>query len=465
MRALIILAICVVTTLPCAAEMRTWTSTAGKTIEAEFVNAGNGRVMLRGSDGKIMNTSFNALSKEDQTFIQSLYKEAKVKAAAQKAPASTAEEWMRVGSVLSESRSINAVTLGLNAGSEVDQSSTLAKAIQHASDTPNIDTVYVPEGTYYIAKVISLKPGVNLIGDGPGKTVFVRKDPSNYLVKGTRLDFGDAVVANLTLHNSKRTLLMQSVRNLRFHNVEFRGGIVRFEESSNIILEGNVFNENLGKAGYASSNCRNIRIVNNVFNSVENGSINLSGHENCYVASNHVTSAELIDSGYAGIRLPNRAMTNIVENNFIENHGRGIFILSSSEDNIVRSNTVKKTTYQGVFIQSSDNVLEGNTIIDAGDEAIYVINADAKSSPTPSIADGNRILNNVIYDTQKHDADSFIGLKISSRNNTVKGNSVSMTHGRRFKGIKAGAGNEDIGNVYDRKGGEAAAEKRPQHGQ
>jgi len=40
-----------------------------------------------------------------------------------------------------------------------------------------------------------------------------------------------------------------------------------------------------------------------------------------------------------------------------------------------------------------------------------------------------------------------------------------MTHGRRFKGIKADAGNEDIGNVYDNKAGQAAAEKRPQHGQ
>jgi len=71
MRALIILAICVVTTLPCAAEMRTWTSTAGKTIEAEFVNAENGRVMLRGTGGKMMNTSVNGLSKADQTFIHS----------------------------------------------------------------------------------------------------------------------------------------------------------------------------------------------------------------------------------------------------------------------------------------------------------------------------------------------------------------------------------------------------------
>ncbi|MDA3798208.1 MAG: SHD1 domain-containing protein [Kiritimatiellae bacterium] len=82
-RPLIILAICVVTTLPCAAEMRTWTSIDGKTIEAEFVRTGNGRVMLRGADGKMMNTSFTVLSKQDQTFIENLYKEAKEKADAE----------------------------------------------------------------------------------------------------------------------------------------------------------------------------------------------------------------------------------------------------------------------------------------------------------------------------------------------------------------------------------------------
>jgi parallel beta-helix repeat protein len=105
----------------------------------------------------------------------------------------------------------------------------------------------------------------------------------------------------------------------------------------------------------------------------------------------HITASKLIDSGYAGIRLPNGARNNVVENNFIQNHGRGLFILSSSENNIVRNNTVKSTTYQGVLIQSSNNLLEKNTIIDAGMEAIYVTDANAENSPTPSVANGNRI--------------------------------------------------------------------------
>ena len=83
MRSLIILATCVVTTLPCGAEMRTWTAKDGKTIEAEFVDARNGRVMLRGADGKQMSTSFTVLSEQDQAFIESRFKEAKEKAAAE----------------------------------------------------------------------------------------------------------------------------------------------------------------------------------------------------------------------------------------------------------------------------------------------------------------------------------------------------------------------------------------------
>jgi len=80
----IVLVICAAATIPCAAEMRTWTSSTGKTIEAEFVNAGNGRVLLRGADGKTMNTSFNTLSKEDQAYIETLHKESQEKAAAAK---------------------------------------------------------------------------------------------------------------------------------------------------------------------------------------------------------------------------------------------------------------------------------------------------------------------------------------------------------------------------------------------
>ena len=167
--------------------------------------------------------------------------------AASESAVSTAKGWTIGKRLFKKSRSVNAADFGLKPGSSADQSAVLAKVIQHASETSRINTVYVPQGTYYIAKAIALKARVNLIGDGPGKTVFIRKNPNNYLMQAKRVDFRNAVVANLTLHNPQKTLRMEHVKNLHFQNVEFRGGIVRFEKSSNIILEENVFNENLGK--------------------------------------------------------------------------------------------------------------------------------------------------------------------------------------------------------------------------
>ena len=101
----------------------------------------------------------------------------------------------------------------------------------------------------------------------------------------------------------------------------------------------------------------------------------------------------------------------------------------------------------------TNNLIEGNSIIDAAADAIYVVNGVGKRSPNPSIANSNRVLSNVIYDTRNHDASRFVGLRIASRNNIVKGNKVSMDHGRNFKAIKAEAGNQDLDNVYGREVG------------
>ena len=124
--------------------------------------------------------------------------------------------------------------------------------------------------------------------------------------------------------------------------------------------------------------------------------------------------------------------------------------MSSSEENIIRNNVVENTTRQGVPIQSANNLLQGNTIIEAGADAVYLVDQD-RASPTPRLADGNRILANVIYDSRVREAGSFVGLRISTCNTIVKGNKVCMQHGRSFKAIKADAGNQDIDNVYSRK--------------
>lgn len=362
----------------------------------------------------------------------------------------TSSTWFVGDHVFEKSRSINATDFGLSADSDADQSVALAKAISHVANSPSIDTVYIPSGTYRFSRPIQLRSGVNLTGDGVGKTILEGRRLRSYLLNARRIDESKAFVTGLTLRNRYRTVAMYDVSDLHFYHVEFAGGIVRLEGCSDISLEGNLFRDNLGKSGYASDNCDRIRIVHNRFDSIENGSINLSRHRDCYVAWNEITAESLLDSGYAGIRLPNDAMNNLVEHNFIENHGRGIFVLSSSENNVIRKNVVLGSTKQGVLIQSSANRLESNVIVDAGEQSIYVVDAVASSSPTPSIADHNHLLRNVIYDTRSQRGDRFIALKVSTEGNTVVGNVVSSQHGREFKAIRPDVGNVERDNEYRR---------------
>lgn len=345
-------------------------------------------------------------------------------------------------------KAVNACDVGLVPNSGEDQSGKLASIMAAVAANPDQDTVYVPEGRYHIAKAIGLRPGVNLIGDGMGRTVFYRDDSDNYLVRpGGHGDFRRALVANLSFRNTQRTLLMGNVHHMRFHNVEFEGGVVRFEKASCVTIERCYFNRNLGKGGYASSSCSNMRLVHNRFLSVERGSINLSGHENSYVAYNHITAEKLINSGYAGIRLPNTAGNNLIEHNFIENHGRGLFVLTYSSHNTLRHNTVKSTKYQGVLVQSPHNRIEHNVVIDAGLAAIRVSDARYEKLP-PSIASGNQILHNLITDTRDADADSQVGLYVRSSHTSVVGNIVDRRHGRSFMDLGDGPDTTKEGNVY-----------------
>jgi parallel beta-helix repeat protein len=342
---------------------------------------------------------------------------------------------------------INAYELGLrsNAG---DQTANLDAAIQYVYSSGRSNTLYIPAGNYLISRDIRLRAGVNLIGDGIGRTVFSRNNANGYLISNARdANLNNAVISRMSFRNNDRVVLLQGVRNIKFTDVEFQGGMVRFENSSNITLDKNTFNENRGKAAYASDVVDRVTITNNRFNTYAEGAINLSRHSNSYVANNYITSPTLISSGYAGIRLPNTAYNNVVENNTIINHGRGIFILSSSHDNIVRNNTITRTSLQGMLIEASNNLIEDNTIVDAGNEAIYVNPSVAASSPTPSPANRNTITGNKISDTRAFSGSRFIGLKINGTGNQVIDNSVSSRYGRKFKEIASG--NTDRGNTYE----------------
>ena len=351
-----------------------------------------------------------------------------------------ATSWTINGKRLPKNRSIDASKYGLVPNSDKDQGKVLKKIFWRAARNRRIDTVYVPKGIY-IVDYIAFPAGVNLIGDGPGETVFDRKDKSNYLLRTGKRDYKGLIIAGVTLKNKERIAMMRGSKNIRFFNNELHGGNMRLEECAHIDFEHNVFNENIGKGGYASSNCDTIRLVRNRFNGIENGSINMSGHTNSYAGYNYITAKKLIDSGYAGIRLPNSAKKNIVEFNYIENHGRGLFVLSSSDDNILRNNVVNKTKHQGALIEAPRTVLENNIFVDAGDTAIVLSNQDASKKCLKT--ENCRIVNNIVYDTKKGTGE--LGLDIRTKNNIIEGNKVLTKLGRKLKHVAPD--NKDSGNV------------------
>ena len=111
---------------------------------------------------------------------------------------------------------LDASKAGLKPDAFEDQSAKLNELLARVEQTEELHTLYVPKGNYLIKKAILLRPRVNLIGDGMGKTVFVRDNEDGYLVgqKG-KGSFRQALVAHLTFRNDKRTLLMREIEELR----------------------------------------------------------------------------------------------------------------------------------------------------------------------------------------------------------------------------------------------------------
>ncbi len=68
-----LLALCILAlAVPALAEMRTWTSLRGSTVEAEFVEQELDTVVLRTAEGELLDIRLNQLSADDQLYVGSL---------------------------------------------------------------------------------------------------------------------------------------------------------------------------------------------------------------------------------------------------------------------------------------------------------------------------------------------------------------------------------------------------------
>lgn len=364
---------------------------------------------------------------------------------------SSAGHWFRKAD---DDFTINARWYGARGDGNQDEQVPLDRAGRYLSSRDMRGALYIPEG-YYHVRVLRLSPGIDVHGDGMGRTVLEGPDTPTPLVQsgGEKLD---AEITNLTFKKPEgddwRLVRLQGVSRVAFRHVQFRGGVVEFRDSSDIVIDHCVFTGKAGERGaYASSRVDNATITNNIVKNPMGGGLNLSGHQNSVASRNLVISDARLDTGYGGIRLPNGAMDNVVENNTIIGAGRGIFVLSGSEHNIVRDNRIARTHQQGMLIEAPNNTIKRNVISDTWGTGIRVTDTGWNIPHNERITAENILLeDNVIVDTDVLDWDDVHrerGLHIQGVENRVLSNTVISEY-RRPLLYDARAENTYEGNTF-----------------
>jgi parallel beta-helix repeat protein len=346
-----------------------------------------------------------------------------------------AGRWIRI---VPDSARVNARWFGAVGDGTRDDTAALNKAAAYFYTRKSHGTLYIPAGRYYVAGMLSLYPRVDFTGDGIGQTIIERRNPDNYLLGSGPGGTLEVSISRITFDNPQRLLLYRHISNISFSDVEFLSGMVRFENSEHIRIDHCVFRNNIGKAAYASSECRYVSITNNLIRDPAYGGLNLSGHSYCVVANNQILKETLTPSapGYGGIRLPNSARFNTVTGNVVRNYPRGIFVLSGSTYNTISGNVVDGAALQGILVESDHNTFAQNILTHPGAECIRingasdcVIVANQLSTTQPTVpalrltgagsmaASGNQLLNNLF--------EAPLGLNISPEDaarNVLSGN-------------------------------------------
>ena len=98
----------------CGAELRTWTAVNGNKVEANYISSSKGIVKLRLKSGKLFEVPKNKLSKDDNEFIDSLFKKEVVVGSGVRKNLSRAVNGDKLEKPLAETKSIEEIPLNPN---------------------------------------------------------------------------------------------------------------------------------------------------------------------------------------------------------------------------------------------------------------------------------------------------------------------------------------------------------------
>ena len=103
----------------CHAELRTWTAVNGNKVEANYISSSKGIVKLRLKSGKLFEVPKNKLSKEDNEFINSLFKKEVAVGSGVRKNLSRAVNGDKVEKPVAETKSVEEIPLNPNLKYEI----------------------------------------------------------------------------------------------------------------------------------------------------------------------------------------------------------------------------------------------------------------------------------------------------------------------------------------------------------
>lgn len=369
---------------------------------------------------------------------------------------------------------------GMESGKEECQADRLIAAMEYFFDREKEGTVYIPEGTYNVSQELSFYEGVSLEGAGIDNSV-IKNIGSGYtpnaLITETRHHSEDR---NLGMEMTELTVdvnmydleewigaiwIEDYFKDLTIEKVRLTnsgGNIIRLARESVITdsiidnLDGRALStgwEEKPDLRFRDNEITNNQIIRTKEAPTEPG-INLSRAENNLVKGNEVINENPPGDSYGGIRIPNLSNNNTVEDNFIKNFSRGIWILSGSQNNEVRNNTIVDSWIVSVFlnssheenIQTSGNIIEKNIIdqknpelVNAGPPALIHVNEDHEKTVVDNV-----IRENEIRVTESYKNEFLESIEDRYENDALKDELVWLSNGAQEEGV-----NEVTDNVVE----------------
>ena len=359
---------------------------------------------------------------------------------------------------------------GAQSDVEENQSGYILSAFSYFFSRELVGTVFIPEGTFYISQQLGFWEGVSMKGLGMDKSVIINTGRQGYTrnsLFAQTFHYSEDRTLGMELSDLKIDVNMYEVgdwigaiwieehfRDLTIdyvHMTNSGGNIIRLAKNSRI---SNSIFDNMDGRGLSTGSesaptmkFRDNEILNNQFirtaGSPTGPGINLSRADNNVFKGNEVINVNPPGDTYGGIRLPNDSNGNLVEDNYVKNFARGIWILSGSNNNVVRGNTIVDSWSAGLFINSSHvsntttggNTLENNVVRQENPQISHStdlirIHEDYDATIVDNVISGNEVAISETYEQnyRAHVESQFPG------NSSLEEGLVWLTNGAQLEG-------------------------------